>query len=104
MTTAYRTEHAAEPAAYGRLMAERYGPLPQLLTERHRPTPPRSPALPPTTDPHAARHRAELVAALRTPGRTATPAERNPPYPGAVWCNSCDSWCTPHGVCRCNNR
>ncbi len=32
------------------------------------------------------------------PGRPA------PPVPGSVWCKSCDSWCLPSGLCRCNNR
>lgn len=30
--------------------------------------------------------------------------DRKPPVPGAVWCNSCSSWCMPSGICRCNNR
>lgn len=30
--------------------------------------------------------------------------ERTPPVPGSVWCKSCDAWCTPSGMCRCNNR
>ena len=32
------------------------------------------------------------------------PENRTPPVPGAVWCASCDSWCLPPGICRCNNR
>ncbi|MGM9465414.1 hypothetical protein [Streptomyces murinus] len=31
-------------------------------------------------------------------------ARREPPVPGSVWCNGCDSWCLPTGLCRCNNR
>ncbi|WP_314251005.1 hypothetical protein [Streptomyces sp. DSM 40907] len=30
--------------------------------------------------------------------------DRTPPVPGAIWCNSCSSWCLPSGICRCNNR
>ncbi|MGW6238406.1 hypothetical protein [Streptomyces sp. NPDC055094] len=29
---------------------------------------------------------------------------REPPVPGAEWCNACDAWCLPSGICRCNNR
>lgn len=29
---------------------------------------------------------------------------REPPVPGAEWCNACDAWCLPPGICRCNNR
>lgn len=31
-------------------------------------------------------------------------SRREPPVPGAEWCNGCDSWCLPSGICRCNNR
>lgn len=27
-----------------------------------------------------------------------------PPVPGSEWCNACDAWCLPSGICRCNNR
>ncbi|MFB7424704.1 hypothetical protein ACFC0K_15675 [Streptomyces hydrogenans] len=30
--------------------------------------------------------------------------ERIPPFPGAVWCNACDRWCSPAGICGCNDR
>ncbi|MFF8990002.1 hypothetical protein ACF09H_08660 [Streptomyces sp. NPDC014983] len=37
----------------------------------------------------------------QTPGRN---GHGEPPVPGAEWCNSCESWCLPPGICRCNNR
>ncbi|MET8326177.1 hypothetical protein [Streptomyces sp. NPDC005181] len=123
MTTAtYRTDGAADPELYERLMRERYGPLPKLLAElvRPRPEPPvrrrtKMPALSPTIyepnpDPKADEHYADLAAGIEEagigrprPARSAEP-ERIPPFPGATWCKSCDSWCTSQGVCRCNNR
>lgn len=120
MTTAtYRTDDAADPELYERLMHERYGPLPKLLAELTRPRPeppvrrrPKMPALSPTIhepnpDPKADEHYAELAAGIEEAGigrpRIAK-AERTPPFPGATWCKSCDSWCTSQGVCRCNNR
>ncbi|MGW6395898.1 hypothetical protein ACWFR1_36580 [Streptomyces sp. NPDC055103] len=36
--------------------------------------------------------------------QTTEKTEPTPPVPGDVWCKSCDSWCLPPGICRCNNR
>ncbi|MFE6188066.1 hypothetical protein ACFQ6U_26940 [Streptomyces sp. NPDC056465] len=30
--------------------------------------------------------------------------KRTPPFPGAVWCDACERWCSPAGICGCNNR
>jgi hypothetical protein len=106
----YRTDHAADPELYGRLMLERYGPLPQLMAERNRrPAPARSHFMTATPDPDADRHRAELEAAIEEadigrPRPVLNKAERTPPFPGAEWCDSCDRWCSPQGMCRCNDR
>ncbi|MER5639391.1 hypothetical protein ABT095_20840 [Kitasatospora sp. NPDC002227] len=101
MPATYNSDDAVEPDLYVQLMNERYGSLRAVLAERNRPTPPRpsrkaQPAI--TPDPHAAEHRATLLAALNDQ------TERTPPVPGAIWCKSCDSWCLPNGLCRCNNR
>lgn len=117
MTSTYRSDHAADPELFERLMRERYGPLPKLLDERNRPRPERrarralrNPAVPPNPDPHGAEHFAQLQAGIeeaaigRPRPTVATEPKRTPPFPGATWCNSCDSWCTPLGVCRCNDR
>jgi hypothetical protein len=62
-------------------------------------------AMNPTPDPDAAHHRAELARAIEPRRRGPQPAlTRTPPYLGATWCNSCDSWCSTAGVCRCNDR
>ncbi|MGW1157739.1 hypothetical protein ACWD48_05835 [Streptomyces sp. NPDC002519] len=126
MTAAtYRSNHAADPVLFERLMRERYGPLSKLMAERKRPHPPapdRRPVMAPAyqskPDPDAARHLAELTEAIARPAARlvalkppaarpvgAAPApERTPPYPGATWCDSCPGWCTPQGICGCNNR
>ncbi|MFC4889074.1 hypothetical protein [Streptomyces beijiangensis] len=39
-----------------------------------------------------------------TPASAPAEPQRTPPVPGAVWCNGCDSWCWPTGICGCNNR
>jgi hypothetical protein len=57
----------------------------------------------PSPDPEAARHGAEPTDAIDARRSQQAPI-RTPPYPGATWCNSCDSWCSPAGVCRCNDR
>ncbi|GAA3371275.1 hypothetical protein GCM10020367_21290 [Streptomyces sannanensis] len=33
-----------------------------------------------------------------------TSPRRIPPVPGAEWCDGCNSWCMPTGICGCNNR
>ncbi|MGW2700793.1 hypothetical protein [Streptomyces sp. NPDC001340] len=115
MTATYRSDHAADPVLYERLMRERYGPLAKVMAERNRPGPP--PALPrrppvmlpayqskPAPDP--AQHLAdpgEATGATVTRPAPAAPDKRTPPAPGMVWCNSCDGWCTPQGICGCNN-
>lgn len=96
---------------YERLLAERNGPVAKLLAERdpvHRKARGGS-------DPEASRRLAELQEGetMTSKGRRRMTAEqapqpepdtRTPPVPGAVWCGSCDSWCLPPGICRCNNR
>ena len=115
MTASYRSDHAADPDLYERLMRERYGPLPELMAERDHPrlpAPARRPMLPAaqaTPDPDAATHYAELQeaiveAAIGRPRPIVATKERIPPVPGAIWCDSCTSWCTPQGMCRCNDR
>lgn len=115
MTATYCSDHAADPELYERLMRERYGPLPKVMAERKRPRPPapaRSPLMTPAPrlDPDATVHYAQLQQAIveaaigRPRPILATKPERTPPVPGAVWCNSCDTWCTPQGMCHCNNR
>ncbi|WP_127361515.1 hypothetical protein [Actinacidiphila soli] len=114
MTATYRSDHAADPELYERLMRERYGPLPKVMAERDVPPPPdlvRSHLMPPrpAPDPDAATHYADLQeaineAAIGRPGSLLTKPKRIPPFPGAAWCNSCDTWCTPQGMCRCNDR
>ncbi|MFF3514667.1 hypothetical protein [Streptomyces sp. NPDC002573] len=125
MTATYRSDHAADPALFERLMRERYGPLDKVMAERKRPHPPApdrrpvtAPAYQSKPDPDAARHLADLQEAISQPvGRPAAlvkapngqpfPAasapRRKPPAPGMTWCNSCDGWCTPQGICGCNN-
>lgn len=121
----YRTDHADDPELFGRLMRERYGPLPKVLAELKRPGPPPPLAAPkrrqtmtaPTTppqahdpnpDPNADEHYAELIAGIEEAGIGRPRLHKSggllPPYPGAMWCHSCDSWCSPQGWCRCNNR
>lgn len=111
-TPTYRTDHAADPELYGRLMRERYGSLGRVMAESRRlPAPAESTRMPIQPDPDAARHRADLEAALdkadadrhRTTVLTKDTG-RTPPFPGATWCDSCTSWCSPIGICRCNNR
>ncbi|MGW3246515.1 hypothetical protein [Streptomyces sp. NPDC001070] len=113
MIETYRSDHAADPELYERLMRERYGPPAKVFAERgtsrRPPTFARSclmPRLDP--DPNAAAHLAELQQDLaesaRRPRPIVAPKERTPPVPGAVWCDSCSSWCTPAGMCRCNDR
>ncbi|MFB7323442.1 hypothetical protein [Streptomyces sp. NPDC056190] len=114
MTATYRSDHAADPELFERLMRERYGPLDKVLAETQ-PPPPR-PArnrrrqmaalqYQPMPDPHAAEHYAVLKKEVaEADGRSVPGTERVPPYPGAVWCYACDSWCTPQGICGCNNR
>ncbi|MFD7769822.1 hypothetical protein [Streptomyces sp. NPDC059787] len=110
MTATYRSDHAADPVFFERLMRERYGPLSKVLAERKRPCSPppaRRPVMAPAyqskPDPDAARHLAELREALdENPAPTVT-GKRTPPAPGMVWCYSCDGWCTPQGICGCNN-
>ncbi|MFH8772066.1 hypothetical protein [Streptomyces sp. NPDC017958] len=113
MTATYRSDHAADPELFERLMRERYGPLDKVMAERDRPYPPapaRRPQMAPAyqPDPDAAEHLAVLREA-RTQGpvgRTAAApsSKRTPPSPGMAWCYGCDGWCTPQGICRCNNR
>ncbi|WP_324787069.1 hypothetical protein [Streptomyces sp. H51] len=115
MTDTYRSEHAADPALFERLMRERYGPLSKVLAERTRPCPPsppprRRPAMPaiytPKPDPDAARHFADLSEAVGAPSVRPIPADiskRTPPAPGMTWCYSCDGWCTDQGICGCND-
>ncbi|MEU4094450.1 hypothetical protein [Streptomyces sp. NPDC026673] len=111
MTATYRSNHAADPELFERLMRERYGPLHKVLAERSVPRPPdpvRSHLMypRPAPDPDAATHVAELQQDLdaRRPRPAVAPKERTPPVPGATWCNACDGWCTPQGMCRCNDR
>ncbi|MFF4504797.1 hypothetical protein [Streptomyces sp. NPDC001401] len=111
MTATYRSDHAADPVLFERLMRERYGPLDKVMAERDRPRPTTpfrrsvmAPAHQSTPDPDAAEHYAQLKeAAVAVNGQSRT-GQHTPPYPGAVWCNSCDGWCTPQGICGCNNR
>ncbi|WP_147409099.1 hypothetical protein [Kitasatospora xanthocidica] len=72
MHDTYTAHGAADPEAYARLMQERYGPLPALRAEQHRPAPPAPP--PARTrrhsnrwpDPKAAWHREQLLQALHS--------------------------------------
>ncbi|MFC1420074.1 hypothetical protein [Streptacidiphilus cavernicola] len=107
-----------ETDLYRQLLVERYGPLRRLVAERHRRVPERparAQRLDP--DPDAALHLAALADAIATRRRStrmpspppapvpATPEpDRTPPVLGAMWCKSCESWCMPSGICRCNNR
>lgn len=112
MTMSYSAPNASDPELYERLMLERYGPLQQLMAERNRrPVLARSHPMTRITnpDPEADRHRAELEAAIEEaaigrPRPIVQKPQRTPPYPGAEWCDSCESWCSPQGLCRCNNR
>lgn len=111
MAVTYRTRLAADPELYGQLVVERYGPLSRLLAERHRCAGRTKLAVEqvmtpsPGSDPDAARRRAELAKAIQAPRPSSQQAPtRTAPYLGATWCNSCDSWCSPAGVCRCNDR
>ncbi|MFF3493699.1 hypothetical protein ACFYWS_20370 [Streptomyces sp. NPDC002795] len=108
MALQYKADEAADPQLFERLMVERYGPLAKLLSERRaRPRTSRNDPMPSNPDPDAERHCADLLAALDGIGveaAIAKQAERTPPYPGAVWCEPCESWCTPQGICGCNNR
>ncbi|KDN85621.1 hypothetical protein [Kitasatospora cheerisanensis] len=112
----YAANDAADPEAYDRLMRERYGPLAALDWESACP-PPLSPAPPRHRkysrrwpDPEAAQHRELLDLALRTRQQKMKASvipepDRTPPVPGAIWCNSCDSWCDPiSNLCRCNDQ
>ncbi|MFK0106398.1 hypothetical protein [Streptomyces sp. NPDC091217] len=115
MTSTYRSDHAADPVLFERLMRERYGPLAKVMAERTRlsppPVPPRgTPAMRPAyqsgPDPDAAKHLADLGEAIGVTVHRPAPAaaeQRIPPAPGMVWCNSCDGWCTPQGICGCND-
>ncbi|WP_405526705.1 hypothetical protein OG426_30170 [Streptomyces canus] len=40
MTATYRSDHAADPELFERLMRERYGPLDKVMAERDRPVQP----------------------------------------------------------------
>ncbi|MGI5139371.1 MULTISPECIES: hypothetical protein [unclassified Streptomyces] len=118
MTATYRSDHAADPELFERLMRERYGPLDKVMAERNLPHPPAparrprpqmAPPYQPHTDPDAAEHFAELRDAIaKGPiGQVAPVApvlKRTPPAPGMTWCNACDGWCTAQGICGCNNR
>lgn len=118
MTATYRSDHAADPELFERLMRERYGPLDKVMAERNQPrptTPPRrprplmAPAYQSHPDPDAAEHLAALTdATAKAPVGRATPVtpvlQRIPPAPGMTWCESCPGWCTPQGICGCNNR
>ncbi|MFD3452762.1 hypothetical protein ACFWVC_11305 [Streptomyces sp. NPDC058691] len=113
MSATYRSDHAADPELFERLMRERYGPLPKVLADLDVPPPPepvRSHQMSPRTtpDPDAATHYAELqqeiAEAASRPRPAAGSKERTPPVPGATWCNSCNSWCSPQGMCHCNDR
>ncbi|WP_217572445.1 hypothetical protein [Streptomyces sp. GbtcB7] len=114
MTATYRSDHAADPELYERLMRERYGPLDKVMAER---SGPRSPARRPLMDradratpgPAAAAHLAELKEAIAQgpvgqPGPAVPVEQRTPPAPGMTWCYACDGWCTPQGICGCNDR
>lgn len=109
----YRTDHAADPVLYERLMCERYGPLPQLMAElNRRPAPPRSnlmnhvlePA--PDADWNLARLAAGIEeAGIGRPRPILSKPDRTPPFPGAEWCESCERWCSPpQAICGCNDR
>ncbi len=112
MTATYRSDHAADPELFERLMRERYGPLDKVMAERKRnrprsTAPSRRPVMAPAyqsaPDPHAAEHFAQLKEAVaEADGRSRT-GQRTPPAPGMTWCYSCDGWCTPQGICGCNN-
>ncbi|MGW1622267.1 hypothetical protein [Streptomyces sp. NPDC002172] len=115
MTATYRSDHAADPVLFERLMRERYGPLAKVMAEGRRPCPPpvplpRTPAMRPAyqsrPDPDAAKHFAELGEAIGVTAHRPAPAtteQRTPPAPGMVWCNSCDGSCIPQGICGRNN-
>ncbi|MER6919552.1 hypothetical protein [Streptomyces spiralis] len=109
-------EVTADPALYERLITERNGQPSKILAERTRPgppppTPPRRPvtmrpAYTAKPDPDAAEHFADLQEAIGVTVTRPAPAattKRTPPAPGMTWCNSCDGWCTPQGICGCNN-
>jgi hypothetical protein len=114
VTAPYRSDRAADPELFERLMRERYGPLDKVLAERERPhplAPAQRPLMAPTyqsrPDPDAAQHLAALKEAIARPtgGPASTGAvhKRTPPAPGIIWCCSCDGWCTLQGICECNN-
>ncbi|MCT9003580.1 hypothetical protein [Streptomyces rhizosphaerihabitans] len=115
MTATYRSDHAADPELFEQLMRERYGPLGKVMAERNQPGPPDparrpqvAPAYQSSPDPDAAEHYAKLKDAVAE-GNSRSPAdlpapERTPPVPGWIWCNSCSGWCTPQGICGCNDR
>ncbi|MEH0576846.1 MULTISPECIES: hypothetical protein [Streptomyces] len=111
MTTSYRSDHAADPELFERLMRERYGPLDKVMAERDRPSPTapvRRPKMAPAhqsaPDSHTAEHVARLEDSVAQADSRSRAGQRTPPYPGAVWCYACESWCTPQGICGCNNR
>ncbi|MFJ1529768.1 hypothetical protein ACIOFV_15300 [Streptomyces mirabilis] len=114
MTATYRADHAADPELYERLMRERYGPLNKVMAERSGPRAPARRSLTdradqPIPDPDAAAHLAELQEAIAQgpvgrPGPAVPLQQRTPPAPGMTWCNACDGWCTPQGICGCNDR
>jgi hypothetical protein len=113
MTVTYRSDHAADPELFERLMRERYGPLDRVIAERNRTHPPelvrRQRLLMATAylshpDPDAAEHYAQRKEAVAEADGRSRAGQRTPPFPGATWCNSCDGWCTAQGICGCNNR
>lgn len=108
MTATYRSDHAADPKLFERLMRERYGPLDKVMAERNPPTiPVRRPvmafAYTSTPDPRAAEHYEMLKEAVAEADDRSRAGQHTPPHPDATWCYSCDGWCSPQGICGCNN-
>lgn len=111
MTATYRSDHAADPELFERLMRERYGPLDKVMAERDRPRPPAparrrlmAAAHQSTPDPDVAERDNQPAEVGERTSTGLTSTKRPPPHLGAVWCYACDGWCSPHGICGCNNR